>query len=203
MKYTKLSLTELKEISRRWAVDIFKSYQPDMVVYVAKAGFIIGNEIARTLHVELIGVETVREKGNRLKAVIAPLVRVLPDWIRNVLIFFELKSGIHKRNNKRIIRFIDKKKIIWSKTIRKILVVDDSVDTGTSILAVINALKKEYENAEIRVAGLNVWDKSEELVKVDYCLYRNTIIKSPMSKDSEEYGNFIQEYYQFIASREK
>ena len=58
-------------------------------------------------------------------------------------------------------------------------------------------LNKEFGDIEIRIAGLNVWKKSDELIHTDYALYKNTIIKAPMSKDSDEYELFLREYQEY------
>lgn len=194
MNCTTLSLEKLRRDSHAWAKRIALSYKPDCVVYVAKAGFVIGYEIADELNIPLIGVITVREKGNKIKDLVAPFVRKLPDFVRNFLISMELKSGIHKRSKERTISWVDSECRSDKQEYKRLLVVDDSVDTGYSLLAVYDLLKKAFPNAEIKTAGLNVWDKSKAVFETDYCLYRNTLIKAPMSKDSQEYGEFMKVY---------
>ena len=194
MKYIGLSLEELKAQSNDWAQVIELKYKPDLIIYVAKAGFLIAYEFSKRMKVPMIGIETVREKGSRIKDYAAPIVRKMPDFIRNLLITAELKSGIHKRNNKRNVRFLDNCSDEQYKSVQKILVVDDSVDTGASIVAVNQHIKRQFPNADIKTAGFNVWDSSKKLVVIDFILYKNTVIKTPMSKDSEEHLKFIQEY---------
>lgn len=45
MKYIELSRKDLEEQCNHWANEIKKSYQPDLIVYVAKAGYLIGKEM--------------------------------------------------------------------------------------------------------------------------------------------------------------
>ena len=59
---------------------------------------------------------------------------------------------------------------------------------------VVDAITSVFTETEIKVAGLNVWDKSKDIIKTDYVLYENTVIKAPMSKDSTEYKKFIKIY---------
>lgn len=198
MNYIRLSIKDLKFLSRNWAKEVDQKYHPDIVVYVAKAGFLIAYQFAEVMNVPLIGIVTVREKGNKLKKFIAPIIRKMPDFICNILIIIELKSGIHSKNNKRASRFIDDVKICDISTIKKILIIDDSFDTGASIISVKELVNKKFNNADIRIAALNVWEKSKKIVNVDFALYENSIIKAPMSKDSKEYGNFIKEYKSFL-----
>lgn len=198
MNYIRLSIKDLKFQSKNWAKEVDQKYHPDIVIYVAKAGFLIAYQFAEVMNIPLIGVVTVREKGNKLKNFIAPIIRKMPDFIRNTLIIIELKSGIHSKNNKRASRFIDDVKIYDIATIKKVLIIDDSVDTGASIISVKELVNKKFNNADIRIAALNVWEKSKKRVNVDFVLYENSIIKAPMSKDSKEYENFIKEYKNFL-----
>lgn len=194
MKCITLSIENLNRKTKKWAREILSVYSPDMIIYVAKAGFLIGKGFSETMECPMIGVETVREKGNGLKSQIAPLIGKLPLFVRNMLITIELKSGVHKKNDYRKVNLLDEISQLETTKINKILVVDDSIDTGNSILAVKDYISTIFRNAEIRVAGLNVWDMSKEKVFTDYALYKNTIIKAPMSKDSKEYDVFMKMY---------
>ena len=75
---------------------------------------------------------------------------------------------------------------------RRVLLVDDSIDTGNTIKQIVDYLKK-YE-LEIRVAGINIFSISEEVVKVDYYNYRDTLLNGPWSNDSKYYKKFIGDY---------
>lgn len=201
MDYISIYYEELKKQSKQWAKEIIKSYTPDLIVYVAKAGFPIALEISKEMNVNIIGVETVREKGNKLKDKVAPVVRKMPDFIRNLLIDIELKSGIHSKNSNRSVRLLDDVDTGLANKTKKILIIDDSVDTGASIVAVITFLKNIFREADIKTAALNVWDKSRVRIETDFALYRNIVIKAPMSKDSKEYELFIKEFNNFLESR--
>ena len=143
--------------------------------------------------VPMIGVSTVRD-GNGLKGKIGPLVAIFPNCIRNLLISIELKSNKHAKSTERKIRFLKGVEDVKDKNIQKILVAEDSVDTGNSLQQAIKTIRTVFPDTEIKVASLNVWDKSKSIAHVDYALYENTIIKSPMSKDSKEYKEFRNIY---------
>lgn len=198
MKCATLSIKDIEEMSIEFSNEISKEFQPDIVVYVAKAGFLLGYYISKKMGVPLIGVETVREKGNRLKDKVAPIIRFLPNFIRNIMIYVELKSGIHKVNSNREARFIDNIDEFDVEKKTKILIVDDSIDTGASVKAVYELISNRFVNGDIKIAGMNVWDKSSEVICTDFCMYRNTIIKAPMSKDSNEYETFLEMYKAYI-----
>ncbi len=193
MKFIELSIKELESQCREWAKEINKSYQPDLIVYVAKAGYLIGKEMKDVFNVPLVGISATRE-GNRFKEIVGPVISILPNFVRNILISIELKSNKHDKNTERQIHFHKSLEDIKNINIKHILVVDDSVDTGHSMKQVVDAIASVFTDSEIKVAGLNVWDKSKDIIKTDYALYENTVIKAPMSKDSSEYKMFIDIY---------
>ena len=193
MKYIELSRKDIEEQCKDWAKEIQKSYQPDLIVYVAKAGYLIGREMKDVFNVPLVGISATRE-GNALKEVVGPIISRMPNFVRNILISLELKSDTHSKNAERKIQYHEGLEKIKSSNIQSILVVDDSVDTGHSMKQVVDAIQNEFKNAEIKIAGLNVWDKSKNIIHTDFALYENTVIKAPMSKDSSEYKEFVRIY---------
>lgn len=80
------------------------------------------------------------------------------------------------------------------KDFKNILIVDDSVDTGMSMIAVINKIKELNPNAVLKTAALNILANSEENVKIDFYIWKNIIMRTPMSKDSKEYKIFNNIY---------
>lgn len=193
MKYIELSRKDIEEQCKDWAKEIQKSYQPDLIVYVAKAGYLIGREMKDVFNVPLVGISATRE-GNALKEVVGPIVSRMPNFVRNILISLELKSDTHSKNAERQIHFHEGLEKMKSSNIQSILVVDDSVDTGHSMKQVVDAIHSLFGDIEIKIAGLNVWDKSRSIIDSDFALYKNTVIKSPMSKDSKEYKDFMKIY---------
>lgn len=193
MDYLELSIEDLEKKCYKWARDIKKEFRPDIVIYVAKAGYLIGKVFSKVFHSPLIGIQAVRN-GNKLKLVLRPVLRLIPNFIRNWIILKELKSNIHNKNSDRNISFIQG--ITEYNELKKysILIVDDSVDTGYTIKEVKVKVQKHFKNSEIKIASLNVWKQSEKLIHTDYSLFRNTIIKAPMSKDSKYYNKFIKNF---------
>ena len=104
MKYIELSRKDLEEQCNHWANEIKKSYQPDLIVYVAKAGYLIGKEMKNVFNVPLVGISATRE-GNALKEVVGPIVSLMPNFVRNILISLELKSDTHSKNTERKIHY--------------------------------------------------------------------------------------------------
>ena len=51
-------------------------------------------------NVPLVGISATRE-GNALKEVVGPIVSLMPNFVRNILISLELKSDTHSKNTER------------------------------------------------------------------------------------------------------
>lgn len=189
-----LSLKSLREESLKLARKIEKDYKPDLVVYIARGGYLIGKEISDYFQVPCVGIHAERE-GDKLKDFISPLLRLLPKRIKIFLREMELSSGVHEFNKDRKIYWdVDNKYLECVSSKRKILVVDDSVDTGYSMLQVVGEISRKFGQATIKTAALNVWNKSTEVCKINFSNHKNIIITTPMSTDSKEYPLFESLY---------
>lgn len=190
-----LSLKSLREESLELAKCIEVEFKPDLVVYIARGGYLIGKEIADYFHVPCIGIHAERE-GGKLKDFISPLLRLLPKRIKIYLREMELSSGVHEFNKDRKIYWdVDNKYLECVSSKRKILVVDDSVDTGYSMISVVHEICRDVgEDVTIKTAAINYWSKSLSVIRTDFFNYKDTIIQTPMSKDSKEYSIFEQLY---------
>lgn len=193
MNYIELSLEKLRTVSIEAAKKIQLNHHIDLILYVARAGLPIAVYMNEILKCQILGISAVR-KGNYVKSMLGKFMSYFPVFIRNGLIAIELKSKVHKENSNRNVVFHDSLKNIDTEKIKTILIVDDSVDTGHSLNCVLEKVKVFFPDAIIKTYSLNVWEQSKELVIVDYYTYKNTIIKSPMSKDSKEYQKFCLMY---------
>lgn len=193
MRYTELSLKELRNLSIAEATKINNDFKVDLVVYVARAGLPIALYMNEIFKVDLLGIGAQR-KGNSLKAKVGPLVAYCPRCIRDVLITIELKTKVHKRDIERNIKFHRSINNLSKKNYSNILIVDDSVDTGNSMKLVYEAVIEKFPKAKIKTYSLNVWDESKAIFNTDFFSYENTVIRAPMSKDSKEYKEFCRLY---------
>jgi len=193
MKYTELSLKNLKEISMAEATVIGRDFPVNLIIYVARAGLPIALYMNEIFDAKLLGIGAQR-KGNALKSKIAPLVAYCPRFVRDILITIELKTKIHKRNRERNIEFHKSICDLVVDNYDNILIVDDSVDTGNSMKLVYEAVQSKFPKANIKTYSLNVWNESKSVFVTDYSSYENTVIRAPMSKDSREYKIFCELY---------
>ncbi|MBQ7925567.1 MAG: phosphoribosyltransferase [Lachnospiraceae bacterium] len=200
MECIELSLEELKDTSIEVAKKIILEKKIDLIIYIAKAGFPIAMYMNEVFHCELLGI-VAKRKGNRLKEILGPILSYCPKVIRNGLIKMELKSKVHMHDIERHVMFEEKIDVDAISKFKTILIVDDSVDTGNSALAVLNEVKSIFKDSTVLFYALNVWSQSKSVVSVDYLSFSDTIIKAPMSKDSKEYKKFIEMYQDFIKKR--
>ncbi|MGP6148701.1 phosphoribosyltransferase [Priestia flexa] len=190
MQYLDLSIKEVRKLSLKLAKEIkTKGYEPDVVIYIKSGGYMIGDEIAKYFNIPSVGVRIFR-KGNAVKKKLTNLLGFLPHRLKLILRTLELKSGFHKKESKREI-FVDSNNVMYGK---RILIVDDSVDTGNTILKMMDFLSKNHpHNYELKVAALNVFSMSKELLETDYFVYQDAVIIYPWSTDSKEYKEFLIE----------
>ncbi|MFR9020207.1 MAG: phosphoribosyltransferase [Fusobacterium sp.] len=195
MKYLELSEKNVRDESLKLAKKIEKEFIPEIVIFVAKGSFYIGDEISKYFNVPLIEIKAVREK-NKLKELLSPILKLIPRKIKQILREMEINSNTHKKVSKRNVEMEERylKELLKYK---KVLLVDDSIDTGNTIVEILNYLKKD--DLKIKTAGLNVFDMSKETIKIDFYNYENTLLNGPWSKDSKYYVKFMEDYREWRA----
>lgn len=193
MDCVELSIKSLEEKCNTWACGIKKTFNPDLVIYIARGGYLIGKAMSDVFHTPLLAINSQRH-GNSLKELLVPILSRLPRRLCNLLREIELKSNIHNKKNNRSISFVLDTVYLDTNSIHKIIIVDDSIDTGISMSMAVDLVKKNFPKSEVKTAALNVMDASEAVIKIDYCCYKNVMLRTPMSKDSKEYQKFCKLY---------
>ena len=163
-------------------------FQPDLVVVVLEGGGHVVNEITKTLNSKHVVFIKLKRK-TRLKeyVLIGYLLKILPDKLLNKLRLYEslkAKKSIDSLNldelSKQSLEYnlenIDLNKI------KTILIVDDAIDTGKTMFVVKNNLGSVLPNAEIKTAIIS-WTLESSIVKPDYYLFKNVLVRFPWSKD--------------------
>ena len=150
-------------------------------------------------NVPLLEISATR-KGNKLKKLLKPFMKFIPRKILVGLRKKEMNSTYHETNNERNIIYSDEK---YKKYInaKKILLIDDSIDSGYSIIEVKKVLEQYFKNSEIKVAVFNTMKKS--VVKPDFTLYEDMMICGPWSNDSKYFNKFIREYKEWKKEYER
>lgn len=193
MNYVELSIKKLKDDCTEWAKEINSDYSPDLIIYIAKAGYLIGRAIQEVTGSKLIGIDATRS-ANKLKETLEPILSHIPKFILNFARKIELKSHVHNNNTERNVCFHASVNAVNPDDIKRILIVDDAIDTGNSVKAVRETVKKRFPSAQIKIAAINVWEMNDLVAAADYFLYTNTALRTPMSKDSKEHTLFKKIY---------
>ena len=189
-KLMELDINDVCDMSLKLAQKVQE--KPDLVVFVAKGAYLIGITVAEHFQVPVMEVEAVRS-GNSLKKLLKPMLVVLPAGLKLWLRKKEINSGTHTHNTERHVSISNPSKVENDK-VHNILLVDDSVDTGNTILAVKKALQKEFSQANIITASLVVFEASKDLVNIDYTMYEDTIFSAPWSNDSIYKKEYMVQY---------
>lgn len=193
MDFVELSIESLENLCKDWASEVKKEFNADLVIYIAKGGYLVAKPFSDIFNVPLVGVKAER-KGNKVKDLIMPLIVKLPNFVLNILRKIELKTNIHDKYTERNIVLFEELNSIDKNSIKNILIVDDSVDTGYTMKLVVDKINEVFEDVNVKTAAINVWKKSGNIIKTNFYLYEDTIIRTPMSKDSKEYKRFLEIY---------
>lgn len=160
-------------------------YYPDMVVSIRSGGMFVGNKMfAGVKHRSTL---LQRPSTAHKRRFVTAIVRALPRFVQNFLRIAEAR--ILGRRKARLISDGDSPQIHIpfgpSEKARRILVVDDAVDSGYTLFHVLEAFRKVLpEEADVRSAVITV-TTDEPLVVPDYFLYNdNTLVRFPWAMDA-------------------
>ena len=160
-------------------------FYPDMVVSIRSGGMFVGNKMFTDIRHRSTLLQRPSTAGK--KRFVAAIVRNLPRFVQNSLRIVE--ALVHGRKKARRISGGDRPKIHIpfgpSERARKILVVDDAVDSGYTLSHVLEAFKAVLPaGAEVRSAVITV-TTDDPLVMPDIYLYNDkTLVRFPWAMDA-------------------
>ncbi|MER2105653.1 MAG: phosphoribosyltransferase [Solibacillus sp.] len=193
MNYLELSIEDLKK-----EIEILNSamskmkYKPDRIVFVSKGAYLIGKYLSDMNNIPLIECHAKRQ-GNKLKSYVAPSLKILPQKLKVFLRKLEINKGTHTQKSERnVFTNINLTEKDWLN--EKILIVDDSVDTGNTLKQVKDYLLENSGATDIKILAINVFHSSNEIITVDYYIYKDTMINGPWSNDSKYNKQFLLAY---------
>ena len=158
-------------------------YRPDHVLYVERVGLFPGHEIAKYFGCSISGIKSSRS-GTSIKSKAKILLRYLPKPMTHLLRNIEIKSNFHGIKKERNV-YIESE---FPEKGKKILIVDDAVDTGFSLNAALNYLETNgYLRSLIKTAVLTTTQKSP-VCRPDITLFHQIDFSFPWSYDSMEYN---------------
>ena len=191
-----LSLSKLNEVSLTLAQKLRGSgYEPDHVLYVERAGLLVGYEISKYFDSTISGIYASRS-GHSLKSKLKLIFRCLPRGVTHLLRNIEFKSNIHSVKKERSV-YIEGQ---YPPNGKRILMVDDAIDTGYSLQAVLDFLLiNGYDRAQIKIAVLAT-TQNDPICRADISLFEQVSFAFPWSYDSKEYNRTWRLYERIKAS---
>jgi len=170
--------------------EIHRSYSPDLLIGIESGGGYILRRM-NFLKLDAVQCAFVRaarsgskiKKKSRLKS----LLKLFPRKVNNVLrlgehFFREMRYKSEKAANNRNVEISDSEraKIVHGKII---CLIDDAVDTGSSLVAVRDAIIAINPTATIVFASI-VQTFSQPILAPDLVLYKDVLVRFPWSEDA-------------------
>ena len=190
------NMSTIQEDCKRWAEEIKKSYHPDLIIFIAKSGFLFAKPMAEIFGCNMADI-VVERPGNNSKNRLQKIIDVLPMSVIAGVLRSPFMYKFNAAKKERQIRLTPKYEAECRKKYEKILIVDDSVDTGWNLLKVLELTKKNFLDAKIKVASYSVIEYSKVRVQVDFIRFENRIVITATSRKSEEYQTFLEMYGQW------
>lgn len=153
-------------------------YKADVVVAVPRGGCRVVDSAFESY--KKYAVTLIRPENGRLKKRFGRIVRLLPMQVRDCLRIIEanvlVKRSNHMLDTELIMPEIDEE-------VKCVLIVDDAVDSGATLKAVVDKFKTVFPDKEIKTAAITVTGK-KVMYYPDFCVYNNgTLIRTPWSID--------------------
>ena len=159
------------------------SYCPDLIVSIASGGdFVAQNIFDNVTHIS-VECRRLSTDGKQNSSLIRKITKLLPRCVNNVLRIVEAKMLAMRKPVVRDIALTDAQQSAVAEA-ERVLVVDDAVDSGATLLAVVNAIKKVDARKDVRAAVITVTTRNP-LIVPDFSIYNNqTLIRFPWSIDA-------------------
>ncbi len=157
-------------------------FQPDAIVAVPRGGCYVADAGWHDLPIYEVSLRRPADGNRAIKSFIGHTVARLPlrfrDWLRRMDARHLVKRTDHMADTTIIVPELP-------VTANRILVVDDAVDSGATLRAVISKLTATYPDKEIKTAVITVTAEAPVFMP-DYYLYHNsTLVRMPWSIDAK------------------
>ena len=194
MIFLELDVDSLRANTISLCKTIPANFHPDFVAYLARGGYLMGCDAARFFDCPLVELDKHRTEYVKKET---NLLRRLPRWAKHALREVErrFRNLFCDRKGLGDVRpaVLTKRYPLPAKA-SKILLIDDSIDSGASIVAGRLVLESLFPEATVRVAALNTFIRPSEQVSFDWVLFEDTLLSTPSSADSPFYEDFCRLY---------
>lgn len=157
-------------------------FEPDLIVGITYGGARVAELMFENVeHCEV----TCRRRSSEHKdraGLLFSVIKRLPLGCRNMLRIAEARF-LRSRSRSTVVALAPKATSAISQA-KRVLVVDDAVDSGTTLKAVLDAISNIPGKRVVATAAVTV-TTSKPVVMPDFCLYNNsTLIRFPWAKDA-------------------
>ena len=185
--------SEIEKDCIEWASEIEKTYKPDIIVFIAKSGFLFARPLAEYFKCEMVDV-AVSRLDNSQKDIIKRFIPCMPNSLLSFFLKRRVSNPKYREFSERILVDTSRFEKINIGGYNQILIVDDSVDTGWSLIKVKDLLETRGARGKFRTASYCVLTESKNQTSVEYFRYTDTIVITATSRYNKEYSNFIDNY---------
>jgi len=189
LKQNKVKVIDLTETDIIKACDdliVQFDCQFDLAIGIAEGGKFISETIAKKLNLPLLLVKRQRPLTNE-KSRIKNIFKYIPKNLLNIARiaenrFYELSMNKKSREDKsaEIQMLTDDSSFFESFPVKNVLLIDDAVDSGSTILDVEKFFKPRHWNIKVAVITQTF---NKPLKQADYKVYDKTLIRFPWSSD--------------------
>lgn len=185
MKVITLNNQDFESKTRRLA-EMARRFDPDIIIGILSGGGFVGRIFVRSFpDAKYLEIGS-RRNSTGAKRHLRGLMKLLPRWATDRLRILEAK-WLAKRHSGETVPprdvALDESMRMSLRNARRILIVDDAVDSGATMAGVAEAVRKANPGAEIRTAAITV-TTLDPIIRPDYRLYDSGIlIRFPWSND--------------------
>lgn len=185
MKVITLDQTKFTAECRRLADEVISSgFKPDLIVGIRTGGEYVAREVMQAFPDARLAIVELQRPSTRSKSLFRSLLRRLPRRVLDIMRMAEAQLLALKP--KGCVPDIALPQGLVGDGVRKILVVDDAVDSGVTLSVIVKAIRREHPAATVRTSVITV-TTLRPLIRPDHSLYNNrTLIRFPWSMDMKK-----------------
>lgn len=185
MSVVTLNDEDFRNTCHTLAKQIKISFEPDLIIAIPRGGLDVylnmREEFSKVPYIEcaISRPSTDMKKKINIKKLFKYIPYFLLNFMRRTEAFIrEVQNlGQKKRNYKKIELACHE-----NENVKNILIIDDAVDSGSTMKLVSDVVASKFPHAEIKTAALVV-TFVKPFIKPDYFLYKNRLLRFPWSED--------------------
>lgn len=186
MKVLTLDNIKFEEASSKLA-DMAQSFNPDLIIGIPSGGGYVGRIVCKSFPEAQYIEMGIHRNGTQAKSRLKNLFIHLPETATNFMRIIE--TYLLKFKKRKIININpgDEERIKISRA-KRIMIVDDAIDSGATMASVLKSVCNVNPEAEIKIGVLAITTRNP-LIKPDYTLYsEGVLLRFPWSNDYKEKG---------------